>query len=197
MVPNRVFILFRNIHREDMGRAGRIALGTVLVLSVAAGVGLLIQFDSGTSSMWSEPEISSVVVNSEEIEAIEKKYTSQEERAWCLFGEVHENEDEGTVKVAVEEVVWDSDAESTRTSVEFNCQQGISAPEDADYIGHAHSHPPDSPAQPSTRDEVTGHAGAAVMGIYNGDELNFFAGENIADGLDGGASVEEVDYELN
>lgn len=175
---------------------GTIALGTVLVLAVAAGVGVLIQLDSGASSMWSEPEVSSVVVDSEEVEGIENKYTSQEERAWCLFGDVNENEEEEKVEVVVEEVIWDSDAESDAESVEWNCQQGISAPEDADYIGHVHSHPSGMPAQPSTRDEVTAHGGAVVMGIYNGDELNFFAGENIESGLDGGASVEQVSHEL-
>ena len=174
----------------------RIAIGLVLVSSIAAGLGVLAYFDSEDPNMWSGNEVSSVVVESEEVSDIEDRYTPEEERAWCLYGEVRENEEEGTAVAVVEEVSWDSDAESTRTSVEFNCQQGISAPEDAEYIGHAHSHPPGSPAQPSTQDEVTGHAGAAVMGIYNGDKLNFFAGEDISGAIDGDTGVEEIDLEV-
>jgi hypothetical protein len=145
--------------------------------------------------MWSGSEISSVHVDSEELSVIEDRYTPEEERAWCLFGEMREREQ--THVAVVEEVVWDSDAEGTKTSVEFNCQQGISAPENAEYIGHVHSHPSGSPAHPSTQDEVTGHAGAAAMGIYNGEELNFFAGEDISGALDGDTGVEEIDLEVN
>lgn len=179
-----------------LAKMGKIVLGILLLLAVAGGFGFLVQQDSGIPSMWSDTKVSSVVVDSEEVEEIKGKYTSDEERAWCLFGEIRENEEEGTATVVVKEVVWDSDAESDTESVEFNCRQGISAPEDADYLGHVHSHPSGVPAQPSSQDEATGHGGAVVMGIYNGDELNFFVGENIAAALEGGADVNQVEFEL-
>jgi hypothetical protein len=174
----------------------RVALGLVLFVTLAAGFGVFAHLDSETTSMWSGSGASSVTIDSEEVSEIADRYTTEEERAWCLFGEVHEDKD-GVSEVVVEEVIWDSDAESTETSVEFNCQQGISAPDDADYIGHVHSHPSGTPARPSTQDEVTGHADAAVMGIYNGEELNFFAGENISGALDGETGVEEIGVEVN
>ena len=174
----------------------RVALGLLLVVTLAAGFGAFAYLDTGDPNMWSENAVSSVAIDSEEVTEIEERYTTEEERAWCLFGEVHED-GEGTAEAVVEEVVWDSDAESTKTSVEFNCQQGISAPEEAEYIGHVHSHPSGSSAQPSTQDEVTGHAGAAVMGIYNGDKLNFFAGEDISGALDGDTGVEEIGVEVS
>lgn len=173
----------------------RIALGLVLFSAIAAGFGVLAHFDSENPNMWSGSEISSVHVDSEELSVIEDRYTPEEERAWCLFGEMREREQ--THVAVVEEVVWDSDAKSTKESVEFDCHRGISAPEGSDYIGHVHSHPPDSAAQPSTQDEATGHASADVMGIYNGDQLNFFAGEDISGALDGDTGVEEIDLEVN
>lgn len=173
---------------------GRIALGLVLSLAIAASFGLFVHFDSGAANMWSDQEVSSVVVDSDEIGEIEEKYTPEEERAWCLYGEIREEEN-GTVEAVVEDVVWDSDAEGTRESVEWNCQRGISSPEGATYLGHVHSHPSGMPARPSSQDEATAHAGADVMGIYNGDELNFFAGEDISRGLDGDTEVDEIDFE--
>lgn len=174
----------------------RIALGILLFTALAAGFGVFVHLDSETPNMWSDDTVSSVVIDSEEVADIEERYTPEEERAWCLYGDIYENED-GKAEAVVGVVVWDSDSESTETSVEFNCQQGISAPEDADYLGHVHSHPPRMPARPSSRDEATGHAGAAVMGIYNGEELNFFAGEDISGALDGDTGVEPIEVEVN
>jgi len=173
---------------------GRIVLGLVLVLALAVGFGAFAHLDTGDANMWSGPEVSSVVIDSADMTDIEERYTTEEERAWCLYGEVQENED-GTSDAVVEKTVWDSDAESTETSVEFNCQQGISPPDGTNYIGHVHSHPSGTPAQPSTQDEVTGHASAAVMGIYNGEEFNFFAGEDISGALDGDTGVDEIELE--
>jgi hypothetical protein len=175
---------------------GKTVLGLLLVVSLAGGLFVFEELDRGDPNMWSGSGVSSVVVDSDEMAEIEDRYTTEEERAWCLFGEVQENED-GTAKAVVEEVIWDSDAECTKTSVEFNCHRGISSPENGDYIGHVHSHPSGTPAQPSTQDEITGHAGATVMGIYNGEEFSFFAGEEISAALDGDTGVEEIDHEVN
>ena len=174
---------------------GRIGLGLVLSLALAASFGLFVYLDSGAANMWSDEGVSSVVVDSEEIEVIDEKYTPEEERAWCLYGETREEGENGTVEAVVEDVVWDSDAEGTKESVEFNCQQGISSPEGATYLGHVHSHPPGMPARPSSQDEATAHAGADVMGIYNGDELKFFAGEDISGALEGNTEVDEIEFE--
>jgi hypothetical protein len=35
------------------------------------------------------------------------------------------------------------------------------------------------------------------MGIYNGEEFSFFAGEEISAALDGDTGVEEIDHEVN
>lgn len=174
----------------------RVALGLLLFTALAVGFGVFVHLDSETPNMWSDNSVSSVVIDSEEVAEIEERYTPEEERAWCLYGEIYGNEEE-TAEAVVKAVVWDSDAESTETSVEFNCQQGISAPEEADYIGHVHSHPSDMPARPSAQDEATGHASAEVMGIYNGKDLNFFAGEDISGALDGDTGVERIALEVN
>lgn len=196
MVPNRVFMFFRNIRRGDMGKAGRIALGTVFALAITAGVGLLIQLDEPVSSMSSGSGVSSVVVDSGEVDDIEDKYTPQTERAWCLYGEVRDGEDAGKVAV-VEEIKWDSEAEGTETTVEFDCLDDLSVPEGTEYIGHVHSHPAGSAARPSAQDEALNHVGGvAIMGIYNGDELNFFAGKSVASAVEQGASAEKLDYEV-
>jgi hypothetical protein len=179
-----------------MGRMGTIAIGTVLVLAIAVGLGVLIQLDEPVSSMSSGSGVSSVVVDSGEVDDIEEKYTPQTERAWCLYGEVRESGDTGKVAV-VEEVKWDSEAEGTKTTVEFDCLDDLPVPEGTEYIGHVHSHPAGSAARPSAQDEALNHVGGvAVMGIYNGDELNFFAGESVASAIEQGSSAERLDYEV-
>jgi len=175
---------------------GKTVLGLLLIISLAGGLVVFEDLDRGDPNMWSGSGVSSVVIDSDEMAEIEDRYTTEEERAWCLFGEVQQNED-GTAEAVVEEVIWDSDAESTKTSVEFNCHRGISSPEDGEYIGHVHSHPSGSPAQPSTQDEVTGHAGATVMGIYNGERFNFFAGEAISNAIDGETDIDEIELKVN
>ncbi|MDY6779109.1 MAG: hypothetical protein SV760_00880 [Halobacteria archaeon] len=128
--------------------------------------------------------VTTVVVSSEEIDDIKSKYISRTERAWCLYGEVSGR------KVVIEEIVWDSKAEGTRGSVSFNCLADLPVPEGTKYLGHVHSHPRDSGAYPSAVDQATNRmSNIVVMGVYNGDDLNFYRGKTVV-----GALSEGVEY---
>ncbi|MDZ7688305.1 MAG: Mov34/MPN/PAD-1 family protein [Halobacteriales archaeon] len=148
---------------------GRIVFGVLLVSALAVGFTVFVNLDTENPNMWSGSDVSKIVVEEANLEVLEERYTPETERAWCLYGEIRDDGENGKVAV-VEEIKWNSEAEGTRTSVEFDCIGDLPVPERTEYLGHVHSHPPEDEARPSAQDEAMNHAGGVdVMGIYNGE----------------------------
>lgn len=151
---------------------GVVALGFfVLAVGVLFGAGMMIEEEPAGP-------VTTVSLPSDARETLDRRYTASTERAWCLYGRI-----DGRT-VVVEHVIWDSAAEGEKTNVEFDCRRDVQRPAGTAYLGHVHSHPPDSAARPSAIDRGTNYVtSVTVMGIYNGDELNVFRGEDVTAAL--------------
>lgn len=151
----------------------RAAIGFAFFLLAAGalfGVGMVMEEPAGP--------VTTVSLPADGHDTLAERYTTDTERAWCLFGHVDDR------TVVVEHVIWDRRAEGTETQVEFDCQRDVQRPDGTAYLGHVHSHPADSRATPSAVDRGTNYVtSVTVMGIYNGEDLNFYRGEDVTAAL--------------